>query len=585
MWRLPEYHIDNSYVNISMASYHRVTYGIHVLLADHDHKFLASTVDMLKRQFYKVTVVDSANAAISVLNRKEEKFDAVIANIHSPDRQAYKLLRDAVSMDLLVIFLCDEENAEVAVRLIEHGAFALLQKPTCQETLKNLWQHVVRERSMLRAKQMIFMEKTNRELAVINNAVINNGVVGGGSDRGKGVMRVEENENYQMSYRGKGKRSREQSLSEATRMTTTMSQGMSRVKRKTCTEWTVDLHEKFMSAVHQLGDGRCYPKEILELMNVPGLTRMQVASHLQKCRNDNWRAPEERRAPPMSSASPASGSGDPGNSQQLGSIASPEVQSSPSITGAVTGDPSSQPPADRQYLAIGAAAAFVSKLESSSPPSAAVQPAVVATAVGTFTATSGQASIVGSVNYGTGGILQALGCGGSGGSLFRNKDAFTDDPNNNTTAADDSFVTPQPPRIHRRLQSADEFFSFNDVDYEYLIQGFSDNNARQAGVALQAPTHNNTSSSEFNDKAVPVLDCATAAISVLSRKEEKFDEVIANIHSPDMQAYKLLREAVSMDLLVILLCDEEDAEMAVRLIEHGAFLLLHKPICDQLMIC
>nr|GMD46968.1 two-component response regulator ARR14-like [Ipomoea batatas] len=165
---------------------------------------------------------------------------------------------------------------------------------------------------MLRAKQMIFMEKTNRELAVINNAVINNGVVGGGSDRGKGVMRVEENENYQMSYRGKGKRSREQSLSEATRMTTTMSQGMSRVKRKTCTEWTVDLHEKFMSAVHQLGDGRCYPKEILELMNVPGLTRMQVASHLQKCRNDNWRAPEERRAPPMSSASPASGSGDPG---------------------------------------------------------------------------------------------------------------------------------------------------------------------------------------------------------------------------------------------------------------------------------
>lgn len=271
----------------------------------------------------------------------------------------------------------------------------------------------------------------------------------------------------------------------------------------------------------------CYPKEILELMNVPGLTRMQVASHLQKCRNDNWRAPEERRAPPMSSASPASGSGSRneqrrfgtmpkltaaaaaaaaaagGNSQQLGSIASPEVQSSPSITGAVTGDPSSQPPADRQYLAIGAAAAFVSKLESSSPPSAAVQPAVVATAVGTFTATSGQASIVGSVNYGTGGILQALGCGvgGSGGNLFRNKDAFTDDPNNNTTAGDDSFVTPQPPRIHRRLQSADEFFSFNDVDYEYLIQGFSDNNARQAGVALQAPTHNNTSSSEFNDKA------------------------------------------------------------------------------------
>lgn len=25
----------------------------------------------------------------------------------------------------------------------------------------------------------------------------------------------------------------------------------------------------------------CYPTDILEIMNVPGLTRMQVASHLQ----------------------------------------------------------------------------------------------------------------------------------------------------------------------------------------------------------------------------------------------------------------------------------------------------------------
>ncbi|CAA2961827.1 two-component response regulator ARR14-like [Olea europaea subsp. europaea] len=68
------------------------------------------------------------------------------------------------------------------------------------------------------------------------------------------------------------------------------------VKRKVCTEWTQDLHVKFMDAVVQLGEGRCFPKEILELMNVPGLTRTQVASHLQKCRNNNWRAPEERKS-------------------------------------------------------------------------------------------------------------------------------------------------------------------------------------------------------------------------------------------------------------------------------------------------
>ncbi|KAK6796578.1 hypothetical protein RDI58_004279 [Solanum bulbocastanum] len=39
----------------------------------------------------------------------------------------------------------------------------------------------------------------------------------------------------------------------------------------------------------------CFPKEIVEVMSLPGLTRMQVASHLQKCRRNNWRSPKERK--------------------------------------------------------------------------------------------------------------------------------------------------------------------------------------------------------------------------------------------------------------------------------------------------
>jgi two-component response regulator (ARR-B family) len=75
--------------------------------------------------------------------------------------------------------------------------------------------------------------------------------------------------------------------------------------------WSVDLHQKFVNAVNQIGfdsefsltfvttflliykkfmiltkDKYCYlaevgPKKILDLMNVPGLTRENVASHLQ----------------------------------------------------------------------------------------------------------------------------------------------------------------------------------------------------------------------------------------------------------------------------------------------------------------
>ncbi|CAH8359778.1 unnamed protein product [Eruca vesicaria subsp. sativa] len=48
--------------------------------------------------------------------------------------------------------------------------------------------------------------------------------------------------------------------------------------------WSVELHQHFVDAVEQLGVDKAVPKKILEMMNVPGLTRENVASHLQKYR-------------------------------------------------------------------------------------------------------------------------------------------------------------------------------------------------------------------------------------------------------------------------------------------------------------
>lgn len=46
-------------------------------------------------------------------------------------------------------------------------------------------------------------------------------------------------------------------------------------------DWTSELHKKFVQAVEQLGVDQAIPSRILELMNVKGLTRHNVASHLQ----------------------------------------------------------------------------------------------------------------------------------------------------------------------------------------------------------------------------------------------------------------------------------------------------------------
>jgi len=48
--------------------------------------------------------------------------------------------------------------------------------------------------------------------------------------------------------------------------------------------WTPQLHAQFIAAVQKLGVKTAVPKAIMKIMNVKGLTRENVASHLQKYR-------------------------------------------------------------------------------------------------------------------------------------------------------------------------------------------------------------------------------------------------------------------------------------------------------------
>ncbi|CAD7705164.1 unnamed protein product [Ostreobium quekettii] len=54
--------------------------------------------------------------------------------------------------------------------------------------------------------------------------------------------------------------------------------------KKPKVDWTVRMHMQFVHAVNQLGIDKAIPKKILELMGVKGLTRENVAMHLQRYR-------------------------------------------------------------------------------------------------------------------------------------------------------------------------------------------------------------------------------------------------------------------------------------------------------------
>ncbi|KAM7255863.1 hypothetical protein ACFE04_011604 [Oxalis oulophora] len=60
--------------------------------------------------------------------------------------------------------------------------------------------------------------------------------------------------------------------------------GDARMSKRPRLVWTPQLHKRFVDVVAHLGIKNAVPKTIMQLMNVEGLTRENVASHLQKYR-------------------------------------------------------------------------------------------------------------------------------------------------------------------------------------------------------------------------------------------------------------------------------------------------------------
>ncbi|KAK6153565.1 hypothetical protein DH2020_013204 [Rehmannia glutinosa] len=242
MWELGNLWTDVR--NTPMASYHTMMHEIHVLLVDHDSEGLLNTAKLLEICQYRV--------------------------------------------------MSSDDNTHMAMRALENGAFLYIKKPATMEMMRCLWQHVLREKTrIIRERDMLVAANNHGARGIEFRDVINHHREDQNPSNLESMIMMKNKGKSKKKVRGRNEDDDEEYDSENHRYTINNS---SNVKRKMCTEWTHELHAKFMNAVEQLGEGRCFPKEILELMNVPGLTRMQVASHLQKCRNDNWRSPLERKS-------------------------------------------------------------------------------------------------------------------------------------------------------------------------------------------------------------------------------------------------------------------------------------------------
>ncbi|XP_072992130.1 two-component response regulator ORR21-like [Typha latifolia] len=240
--------------------------GLKVLVVDDDMTCLMVLKRMLLECRYDVTTCSQATRALTLLRESKGSFDVVISDVHMPDMDGFRLLElVGLEMDLPVIMMSADTRTNVVMKGIKHGACDYLIKPVRMEELKNIWQHVVRKK-WNDNKELEYsgsLEESDRNRRVTDDtdyaSSVNDGADGAWKSHKKKRDPKEEDDGE-------------------------LDNGDPSSSKKPRVVWSVELHQQFVNAVNQLGIDKAVPKRILELMNVPGLTRENVASHLQKFR-------------------------------------------------------------------------------------------------------------------------------------------------------------------------------------------------------------------------------------------------------------------------------------------------------------
>ncbi|XP_026436640.1 two-component response regulator ARR2-like [Papaver somniferum] len=242
--------------------------GVRVLVTDDDPEFLQHIEKLLKELLYQVTTYSKLQAenVLSTLQAARNKFDIVLSSVHMANMDGLELLKHMLAeMDIpVVMMMSSEDDNNIVIKCLTEGACDCLIKPIERKDIELIFKHVIIRK--MRVEHSCECECHHKSPET--------------SDFGVAL--------------GNSKSLRKRKNGEAIDKDVDTS-GMSMAK-KTRIVWTDELNRKFDAVIEKLGIEstiltlylsyfcNAVPKKILQLMNVPGLKREHVASHLQKYR-------------------------------------------------------------------------------------------------------------------------------------------------------------------------------------------------------------------------------------------------------------------------------------------------------------
>ncbi|XP_042053117.1 two-component response regulator ARR12-like isoform X2 [Salvia splendens] len=214
---------------------------IRVLIVDSDPKCIEIFETLLRTRHYNVTTTNQASVALKMIRENKDGLDLVISDVHMPDMDGFKLLE-------LVNF--KREDPPVIMMSVSSDPKHLMKvtndlRKLWVEQLSDFWLYITSRKKFDSMNQNRSSDQTKAHHSI-----------GEESTDQMGKLDSKRNDN---EYEDNG------------------------AEHKFRTGWPIEVHRKFAEAAKQLGPGfyEASPKEILEMMNVQGITLECMANHLQ----------------------------------------------------------------------------------------------------------------------------------------------------------------------------------------------------------------------------------------------------------------------------------------------------------------
>ncbi|KAK2981662.1 hypothetical protein RJ640_027117 [Escallonia rubra] len=261
--------------SVGKSSQSMGTKEICILLVNDDHVCHNIAAYMLQHSINgEVHNFKSTTGAINAIWERKDRLELILTNLQKTDSRFGIIQHVEKEFKLPIFLMTANDSSKILSKDLAGGAKVLFMKGLSMNEINNLWQHAL---AIEKGKMVVAEEADKAHMASIPKNVIEAELANSSSE---GEV-----------TRGNLKRKRKD-VSDAVSEQNEGSKDDSPMEKKPRVVWSREMHEKFLEAIKQLGYERAFPKKIVELMNVPGLTRENVASHLQKYRMCVKRAQE-----------------------------------------------------------------------------------------------------------------------------------------------------------------------------------------------------------------------------------------------------------------------------------------------------